>query len=131
MKATNAERLATVVSEWSRPAIFKIASDRIDCIPFIGNIRSAILCTGIVGQNYKVSSDIIPFLNPILDTLLHPMLAKAMSNIPDESIPDLAINIINTAIENGAMSILDDAITFEKEDLEELKEKLLKEFKTK
>ncbi len=59
------------------------------------------------------------------------MLAKAMSNIPDESIPDLAINIINTAIENGAMSILDDAITFEKEDLEELKEKLLKEFKTK
>lgn len=53
--------------------------------------------------------------------MMEPFLTKYISNIPDEAIPSTAHAIVDKAISDGELKILDGYITLEEDDLNRLK----------
>lgn len=126
MSYSNADILAAVVSEWARPAISQIACEKIGKMQLLQNMQQGLLNSGLVGANYKITSDIQPFMHSAVNNLVQPILRRYFSQIPEESIPALARDIVDKAMQNNSFTILDGLVEFDKDDLEELKELLEK-----
>lgn len=90
-------------------------------LPFIANIEAKIKSTGWVSPMWKLSDDIAPLLGNMSGKIIEPFLAKYLEGIPDEAIPTLAHSLVDNALKNGSLSLMEGNVVFEKEDLEELK----------
>lgn len=120
MEYKNSQILAAVVSEWARPAISQIAAGNLMRLPMLQSLQATIGSLGIVSGNYALQKDIEPLIQPIINSLITPMLAQYFGQIPEESIPQMAHDIVEKMRDNGSMSILEGMVTFEEEDLAEL-----------
>lgn len=120
MEYKNSQILAAVVSEWARPAISQIAAGNLMRLPMLQSLQATIGSLGIVNGNYALQKDIEPLIQPIVNSLITPMLARYFGQIPEESIPQMAHDIVEKMRTNGSMSILEGMVTFEEEDLAEL-----------
>lgn len=120
MEYKNSQILAAVVSEWARPAISQIAAGNLMRLPMLQSLQATIGSLGIVSGNYALQKDIEPLIQPIINSLITPMLARYFGQIPEESIPQMAHDIVEKMRTNGSMSILEGMVTFEEEDLAEL-----------
>lgn len=120
MEYKNSQILAAVVSEWARPAISQIAAGNLMRLPMLQSLQATIGSLGIVNGNYALQKDIEPLIQPIINSLITPMLARYFGQIPEESIPQMAHDIVGKMRTNGSMSILEGMVTFEEEDLAEL-----------
>lgn len=120
MEYKNSQILAAVVSEWARPAISQIAAGNLMRLPMLQSLQATIGSLGIVNGNYALQKDIEPLIQPIINSLITPMLARYFGQIPEESIPQMAHDIVEKMRTNGSMSILEGMVTFEEEDLAEL-----------
>ena len=120
MEYKNSQILAAVVSEWARPAISQIAAGNLMRLPMLQSLQATIGSLGIVSGKYALQKDIEPLILPIVNSLITPMLARYFGQIPEESIPQMAHDIVEKMRANGSMSILEGMVTFEEEDLAEL-----------
>nr|DAW58578.1 MAG TPA: hypothetical protein [Caudoviricetes sp.] len=120
MEYKNSQILAAVVSEWARPAISQIAAGNLMRLPMLQSLQATIGSLGIVSGNYALQKDIEPLILPIVNSLITPMLARYFGQIPEESIPQMAHDIVEKMRANGSMSVLEGMVTFEEEDLAEL-----------
>jgi hypothetical protein len=120
MEYKNSQILAAVVSEWARPAISQIAAGNLMRLPMLQSLQATIGSLGIVSGNYALQKDIEPLILPIVNSLITPMLARYFGQIPEESIPQMAHDIVEKMRDNGSMSVLEGMVTFEEEDLAEL-----------
>lgn len=120
MEYKNSQILAAVVSEWARPAISQIAAGNLMRLPMLQSLQATIGSLGIVSGNYALQKDIEPLIQPIVNSLITPMLARYFGQIPEESIPQMAHDIVEKMRANGSMSVLEGMVTFEEEDLAEL-----------
>lgn len=120
MEYKNSQILAAVVSEWARPAISQIAAGNLMRLPMLQSLQATIGSLGLVSGNYALQKDIEPLIQPIINSLITPMLARYFGQIPEESIPQMAHDIVEKMRANGSMSILEGMVTFEEEDLAEL-----------
>lgn len=120
MEYKNSQILAAVVSEWARPAISQIAAGNLMRLPMLQSLQATIGSLGIVSGNYALQKDIEPLIQPIINSLITPMLARYFGQIPEESIPQMAHDIVEKMRANGSMSILEGMVMFEEEDLAEL-----------
>ena len=116
----NSQILAAVVSEWARPAISQIAAGNLMRLPMLQSLQAAIGSLGIVSGSYAIQKDLEPLIQPIVNSLITPMLARYFGQIPEESIPQMAHDIVEKMRENGSLSVLEGMVTFEEEDLAEL-----------
>lgn len=130
MSYTNSQILAAVVSDWARPAIAQIASGNLMRLPVLRSLQTTIASLGLVSGNYSLQADIEPLLQPVVNALVTPMLARYFANIPDESIPQMAHDVVEKLRYNGPLSVLEGIVTFEEEDLDELAELLQKNLPT-
>lgn len=126
MEYSNSQILAAVVSEWARPAILQIAAGNIMRLPMLQSLQATIGSLGLVSGAYNLQKDIEPLIQPIVNSLITPMLARYFGQIPDESIPQMAHDIVEKVRYNGPLSILEGVVTFDEEDLDELAELLQK-----
>lgn len=126
MAYSNAQILAAVMSEWARPAISKIAANNIMRLPVFQSMQATISGLGLVSGNYSLQADIEPLIQPIVNALVSPMLAKYFANVPDCSLPQMAHDIVSQLRFKGSIPILEGLITFEEEDLDELADLLQK-----
>lgn len=126
MAFSNSQKLAAVLSEWARPAIAQIASSKLMQLSFMQSLQSTIASSGLVGENYNLTADIEPLIQPIINSLITPMMAQYFANIPDEAIPQTARAIVNQMRSQGTYTILDGLVTFDNEDIAELDSLLLK-----
>ena len=126
MDYTNSQILAAVVSEWARPAISQIAASNLMRLPMLQSLQATIGGMGLVSGNYSLQSDIEPMIQPVVNALVTPMLAKYFGNIPEESIPQMVLDVVDKLRYNGPMSVLEGMITFDEEDLDELADLLQK-----
>ena len=126
MEYKNSQILAAVVSEWARPAISQIAAGNIMRLPMLQSLQATIGSLGLVSGTYNLQNDIEPLIQPVVNSLITPMLAKYFGQIPDESIPQMAHDIVEKVRYNGPLSILEGVVTFDEEDLDELSELLQK-----
>ena len=126
MDYTNSQILAAVVSEWARPAISQIAASNLMRLPMLQSLQATIGGVGLVSGNYSLQADIEPMIQPVVNALVTPMLAKYFGNIPEESIPQMAHDVVDKLRYNGPVSVLEGMITFDEEDLDELADLLQK-----
>ena len=122
MDYKNSQILAAVVSEWARPAISQIAAGNL----MLQSLQATIGSMGLVSGNYSLQADIEPMIQPVVNALVTPMLAKYFGNIPEESIPQMAHDVVEQLRYKGPLSILEGVITFDEEDLDELADLLQK-----
>ena len=108
MDYKNSQILAAVVSEWARPAISQIAAGNLMHLPMLQSLH------------------IEPMIQPVVNALVTPMLAKYFGNIPEESIPQMAHDVVEQLRYKGPLSILEGVITFDEVDLDELADLLQK-----
>lgn len=126
MDYTNSQILAAVVSEWARPAISQIAASNLMRLPMLQSLQATIDSMGLVSGSYALQKDIEPLIQPVVNSLVTPMLAKYFGQIPEESIPQMAHDVVDKVRYNGPLSILEGMITFDEEDLDELADLLQK-----
>lgn len=126
MDYTNSQILAAVVSEWARPAISQIAASNLMRLPMLQSLQATIGSMGLVSGNYSLQADMEPMIQPIVNALVTPMLCKYFGNIPGESIPQMAHDVVDQLRFKGSLSILEGMITFDEDDLDELADLLQK-----
>ena len=126
MEYSNSQILAAVVSEWARPAISQIAAGNIMRLPMLQSLQATISSLGLVSGTYNLQKDIEPIIQPVVNSLITPMLARYFGQIPEESIPQMAHDIVEKMRYNGPLSIFEGMITFDEEDLDELSDLLQK-----
>ena len=124
MEYSNSQILAAVVSEWARPAISQIAAGNIMRLPMLQSLQATISSLGIVSGSYALQKDIEPLIQPIVNSLITPMLARYFGQIPEESIPQMAHDIVEKMRNNGPVSVLEGMVTFDEEDITELSDLL-------
>lgn len=117
---TNSQKLAAVVNYWLQPAISQIASSKVVELPFVKNLESLIIGTGMVSAGYRIGSDIGPMIKPVVNALVQPMLENYFSGVPDAAIPELARSVVAELVKKGEYSILNGLVIFDKNDLNEL-----------
>lgn len=122
---TNSEILAAVLAKWAQPAIQSIAGQKLMQLPFLANIEAKVKSTGWVSPMWNLSSELSPIMGGLSSKIVEPMLANYLKNIPDNAIPAMAHTIVENAIKEGGLSLMEGNVIFEKEDLEEL-QKLLR-----
>lgn len=126
MEYTNAQKLSAVLSEWARPGISQIATSKLCNLSMLKSFQQTMVGSGLVGQNYSIASEILPFANNAANILIQPMLCRYLSHIPDESLPQLAHSVVDTAMQQPSFSVLDGLVEFTQEDMTELKDLLVK-----
>ena len=124
MEYKNSQILAAVVSEWARPAISQIAAGNLMRLPMLQSLQATISSLGIVSGSYALQKDIEPLIQPIVNSLITPMLARYFGQIPEESIPQMAHDIVEKMRNNGPVSMLEGMVTFDEEDITELSDLL-------
>lgn len=122
MAYTNAQILAAVVTEWSRPAVSQLTANRLCTLPAFQQLQDSIIQTGLVGSNYRLQAELEPFIVSAAPVLVQPLLENMFSRIPDATIPVVARQILATAMQQPEFSVLDGLVTFEHSDLEELQQ---------
>ena len=124
MEYKNSQILAAVVSEWARPAISQIAAGNLMRLPMLQSLQATISSLGIVSGSYALQKDIEPLIQPIVNWLITPMLSRYVGQIPEESIPQMAHDIVEKMRNNGPVSVLEGMVTFDEEDITELSDLL-------
>lgn len=122
---TNSEILAAVLNQWAQPAIQSIAGSKLMQLPLLANIEAKVRSTGWVSPMWSLSKEISPLMGGLTGKIVEPLLANYLRGIPEDAIPQLAHTIVENAIKEGGLSLMEGNIIFEKEDLEEL-QKLLR-----
>lgn len=124
MQYTNAQILAAILDKWAQPLIQQIAGQKLSSIPFMTAIENKVKSTGWVPPAWSMAAEIAPLMQPLASSLVLPMLETYLSKIPDAAIPQMAHSIVDAAIGNGGMILMDGNITFDKSDMEHLKKLL-------
>lgn len=122
MAYSNAQILAAVVSHWARPAITQIAMSKLAGLPLLRSIQQTVAGMGLVGGSYNIMNDLQLLVQPALNNILQPYLERQFSQLPDESIPGLARDVLEEAKKNGNYTLMDGFITLDAEDIAELGE---------
>lgn len=110
------------MSHWARPAITQLATSRLSSLPMMQNLQQSIVASGLVSQAYNISADLMPIMAPVINNLMQPYLEKQLAQLPDESIPALARDVLAEAEKKGSMSIMDGFLTLEAQDIQELRQ---------
>lgn len=90
------------------------------------NLQTSIIGYGLVGRSYNIATDIRPMAEPFINALMLPIIEGKLSQVPDQAIPQLAYNILEQMESQEKYTILDGLVTFEREDIEELRSLLEK-----
>ena len=118
---SNREILAAVLVKWAEPLLSTLAGSTLINIPAISSLENKIRSTGWVSPQWSIGSELSPFVGSVVTAVAAPMLSQYLSNVPDEAIPAMAHGIVDKAIANGELSILEGNVRFDKDDLLKLK----------
>lgn len=124
MQYTNSQILSAVLNKWLQPVVLQLSQAKMSSFPFVQAIETKMKSTGWVSPNWSLTRELAPMIEPITNSIVQPMLNKYLSSVPDEAIPAMAHGIIDKAIEDGKLELMEGKLIFDKEDLDELKKLL-------
>lgn len=119
--ATNAQILSAVINKWAQPLIGTFIGGNVASMPFVQMIENKVRSMGWVSPNWSLVKELSPMMEGITGNLITPFLNKYLSQLDDASIPKMAHGIVNNAIVNGELSLLEGKVVFEESDLKALK----------
>ena len=118
---TNAQILAAVLTKWGQPAIEQLTSGRLDNLPWMQAMTNKVRSTGWVSQSWSLGRELAPMMGSMTEAIVTPIIERYLSSMPDGSIPVIAHKFVDAAIENDGLTLFDGNVTFDKDDLTELK----------
>lgn len=124
MTYSNSDILAAIINKFAQPIVVQFAQAKASTLPMVNMIENKIKSWGIVSQNWSMVNELSPMIEPITGSLVKPMIKQYLSQIPDDAIPAMAHGLVDKALENGGLSLMEGRLQFEKEDLVELKKLL-------
>lgn len=124
MQYTNSQILSAVLNKWLQPVVLQFSQAKMSSFPVVQAIENKVKHIGFVSPNWSLTQELAPMIEPITNSLVQPFLNRYLSNIPDEAIPAMAHKIVDTALENGKLELMEGKLIFDKEDLIELKKLL-------
>ncbi len=121
MQYSNAQILSAVLNKYMQPLVNTLAMSKLQAVPFVQGIENKVKSMGWVSSNWSIVSELAPYTEAVSASLIGPILTQYISNIPDEAIPELAHGIVDKAILEGELKLIDGYISFDKHDLDKLK----------
>lgn len=121
MQYTNSQILSAVLNKWLQPVVLQLSQAKLSTFPFIQALENKAKSTGWVSPNWSIMSELSPLVEPITNSIMQPMLNKYISSVPDEAIPSMAHSIVDKALADGKLELMEGKLIFDKEDLTELK----------
>lgn len=119
---TNLDKVSAALAEWG----FNVAKSILPTFKIAPNSKLGYLM-GLIGQDparYNVWNELGFLAEPMLQTIVTPMVNRALGSIPDEQIPELAGKFVDSFIEQaekkGSVNLF--GIEVDKGDFEELKQ---------
>ena len=119
--ATNAEILGMVINKWAQPLIGTYINQYVQAMPFVQMIQNKVRSTGWVSGNWSLISELSPLMEGLSGNIIAPLVSRWLSGMDDASIPRLAHAIVENAIKNGELRLLEGKVIFELNDLQQLK----------
>lgn len=77
--------------------------------------------SGFVSGSWSLMKELSPIMENVSGRLITPVLNNYLSKMEDSQLPYMAHSIVDSALANGKLELLEGAIEFEKADLMELK----------
>lgn len=118
---SNRDILAAVLTKWAQPVIQDFLGNKMSSLPFVANIEQKVRSSGWVSPMWSLGSELSPLVSNIAAPIVEPMISNYLSGVPDEAIPQMAHALVDNALSQGSLSLLEGKVEFEREDLEELK----------
>ena len=125
---TNIDKVSLAVSEWA----FNVAKAFLPQfkIPVGGKLGGLMQMIGADPATYNIWNELGFLAEPMIQTMVTPMLNRALSGMPEEQIPDLAMKFVDSFIqraeEKGSVNLF--GIELGKSPFERLKELLESKF---
>lgn len=124
MQYTNSQILSAVLNKWLQPVVIQLSQAKLASFPFVQAIENKVKNIGFVSPNWSLTQELSPLIEPITNSIVQPMLGKYLANVPDDAIPAMAHGIVDKALANGKLELMEGKLIFDKEDLTELKKLL-------
>lgn len=124
MQYTNSQILSAVLNKWLQPVVIQLSQAKLASFPFVQAIENKVKNIGFVSPNWSLTQELSPLIEPITNSIVQPMLGKYLANVPDEAIPAMAHGIVDKALANGKLELMEGKLIFDKDDLTELKKLL-------
>lgn len=124
MQYSNSQILSAVLNKWLQPVVLQFSQAKMSSFPIVQAIENKVRGIGFVSPNWSLTRELAPMIEPITNSIIQPMLNRYLAAVPDEAIPAMAHGIIDKALIDGKLELMEGKLLFEKEDLEELKKLL-------
>lgn len=121
MQYTNSQILSAVLNKWLQPVVSQLAEGKLSQIPLLAGIEEKIRSTGWVSRSWSLAAELSPLMQRMTGSVLEPFIRSFLSNVPDNAIPSLAHSMVDSALEQGELSMFEGNLVFDKSDLEQLK----------
>lgn len=122
---TNAQILSAVLLKWAEPIIPALTSNAINSFSDkLLPLEKFLKNWGIAPNQWTIASEINSLIGIGGTNVLRPFVESTISKLPDNAIPAIANNYVDEAIKKGSLPFFGGRITFDKEDLQELKKYL-------
>lgn len=125
----NIDKVSLALSEWA----FKVAKSILPQlnIPVGGRLAGMMQILGVNPATYSIWNELGFLAEPVIQTMVTPVVGKMLSGIPDEQVQELALKYVDAFVkqaqEKGAVNVF--GIAIDESDLNELREMLVKRFK--
>jgi hypothetical protein len=121
---SNSQIFAAVINHWIQPFVSSIAASKLQGNGFIQTIENSIKKWLPVSPSYSFSEEIGWAVSPIAKNMIEPRIQKFISQLPEESIPQAAHDLVDAMLEksesNKTVSFFE-ILLVEHEDVLELK----------
>ena len=97
---TNLDKVSAALSEWA----FNVTKSVLPAINIPAESAVGKFMYGILGVNpatYNVWSELGFLAEPLIQTMVTPMVTRMMSGIPDEQVKDIAMKFVDSFIEQA------------------------------
>lgn len=122
---TNAQILTAVLLKWGEPVIPVMMGGMLNGISAgMLPVEKFFKNVGLVSGGWNISNELNSLAAIGGTRVIRPFLERFVSRMPDEMIPQLAHEYVDSAIEKGGFALFDQRFTFDRNDLVELKKYL-------
>ena len=119
--ASNAEIIGLVVNKWVQPLLGTFISDYVQGVPWVQAIHNKVRATGWVSPNWSIIPELSPLMESITGNIVVPVISNYLSQFDDSMLPKLVHSMVDDAIKNGELKLFEGKITFDGNDLHQLK----------
>ena len=87
-------------------------------------IENKVRAMGIVSQGWSITKEAAPLIEGVSGSVITPILNNQLSKIDDAQLPYIAHSIVDSAIKNGKLELLEGMVEIDESDLKSLKKLL-------